>query len=502
MNVLSIDLGAGSGRVVLCSFDGKKLRMSEQLRFPNSPVNTGENQYWDILGQLQNIKNGISLAFCNNRGISSMGIDAWGVDFGLFDKDKKLLENPYYYLDERTHGIKEEIYSLFGESNLNEISEGYIHPKGTLCQLMSMVKSRSCIIGCCENILMIPSIFEFFLTGEMSNEYTAATTTDIYSTFDNGWMDAIIKKIGLPGRLFKSVNQPGTVKGKITKGAAQEMGACDIKVISIASHDTASAVAAIPADGDEFLFISSGSCSILGLSTKKSLAELGKSNEFAIEGGMYGQRHFVKNLMGMYYFQRCKAEWEMNGENVSYQEMQERAAKSAPFKNYIDLEDEALLSPGSIIDKIVYFCSESGQSVPETIGETALCITQSIAMHYKYYMEQLYKISGRQLDTIYMVGGGINNKLLCQYTANATKKRVLAVCEEATVVGNALAQLMAMKEIEKERDKNEIILNSFDAYEYLPENTDLWDESYQIFLRTININNGLRGTKVQDGQNH
>ena len=241
MNVLGIDLGAGSGRVVLCSFDGKRLRMSEQARFLNRPVSAGEHRYWDVLRLLQDIKDGYRCHTAKAAIFHHWGIDAWGVDFGLFDKGKGLLENPHYYLDGRDCGMREEGVGSFDKRSLNEIAEGYIHPQGTLCQLIAMVESGSCIAGCAENLLMIPSIFEFFLTGVMSNEYTAATTTDIYSAFSNEWMEGIIKKAGLPAKLFKSVTRPGTVKGSLTKSVGRELGTGGLKVISVASHDTASA---------------------------------------------------------------------------------------------------------------------------------------------------------------------------------------------------------------------------------------------------------------------
>lgn len=492
MNVLGIDLGAGSGRVVLCSFDGKKLDMTETYRFANHPVYKGRNQCWDIVMLLQQIKNGISKSFHDNGDIESLGIDSWGVDFGLLDKNGKLLGNPYYYLDNRTVGIIDELFRVINKKDLMKMTGGYIHPSGTLCQLFSMVKNGSSEFSCSENFLMIPSIFEYYLTGEISNEFTAASTTNIFSLYSNEWMLEVIDKIGLPKRIFKQVIAPGTIKGGLTKQICSELKVKDAKVISVASHDTASAILAIPVDKDEFLFISSGSCSIIGLNIINPAVDINNYEEFALEGGINGQKHLVKNIMGMFFLQQCKVAWDTKEKQISYKYMQCCASEAILFKSYIDLEDDELLSNGNMPRKIYEYCKRTNQNTPNTIGEITVCITQSIAMYYKYFFERLDKISKEKHDTIYITGGGIYNELLCQYTANSVKKRIVAFYAESAVLGNALVQLMTLNEINKENDRKELVKNSFISKEYYPRNIDAWDDAYQNFTKIIGNSRSIK----------
>ncbi len=485
MNVLGIDLGASSGRVVLCAFNGEKISLNETYRFHNNPVDINGSEYWDVLRLFQQMKKGISKSILTGKEIVSLGIDTWGVDFGLFDKDKELLVNPCYYLDKRSVGMLDKLYGVFDQQQLLQLTGGYIHPFGTLCQLYSMIERKPETINHADEFLLMPGIFEFFLTGEMSNEYTAASTTNLLAPETNQWLTGVMDKIGLPSRIFKKIVPSGAIKGKVTKQIENELSADGIKVISVASHDTASAVASIPVVEEEFFFISSGTCSIIGINVEKPIINEKAIWDFVNEGGLNGRKRFVKNIMGMFYFQQCKAFWVSKGKAVSYQGMQDSAGQQVLFKNFIDLEDDDLISPGNMPVKIAAYCRRTGQEVPESVGEFAQCITQSLAMFYRYYFEKLGEAYKNDFDTVYIVGGGVENKLLCQYTANATKKIVRAVSVEAAVLGNALVQLEALGELNGDMDRKRVIENSAPVYQYLPKDTEAWDNAYTAFRNTV-----------------
>jgi rhamnulokinase len=480
---LAFDLGAESGRGVLGHFDGERLKLEELHRFPNGSVRVLNSLHWDVLRLWSEMKQ--TLSICAQRGIALMGIglDTWGVDFALLAKDDTLLGYPYHYRDSRTNGMLEEAFRRLPRKEIFERSGGQFLQLNTLYQLLSMMVNRSPQLEVAETFLMIPDLFNFWLTGRKVCEFTDATTTQFYDPRQGGWSKEIFDRLSLPFHILPELVQPGTRLGTLLPSIAEETGLPEIPVIAPACHDTGSAVAAVPARGEDWAYISSGTWSLMGIEVPQPIiTEQALDLNFTNEGGVNHTFRFLKNIMGLWLVQECRRTWARAGDEMSYDQLTQIAASAKPFTALVAPDDNAFLPAGDMPSRILEFCKRTGQTPPSDKGEIVRCALESLALKYRWVLEKLESVWGRAINVIYIVGGGTQNKLLCQFTADATGRPVIAGPIEATAIGNTMVQAIASGFIASIAEAREIIRQSFDVVTYEPQDSARWDEAYGRFL--------------------
>lgn len=487
-NFLAFDLGASSGVAVLGKLEEKKLHIKEIHRFENNPVKMSNHLYWDFLRIIYEIKKGMHICFneCKN-GIDSIGIDTWGVDFGLIDQRGSLLSNPYHYRDSRIDNIIMESADIVDKRELFYRTGNQPAQYNTVYQLISMKKCEDKILDICDKLLMFPDLINYVLTGEICSEYTEATTTQLYNFNIKNWDDEVLSKIRLPLRIFPEVVMPGTLIGNLREEICHELSISKVPVVSVASHDTASAEAAVPYDGEDCVFISSGTWSLLGTQTEYPIVnDRVYEYSFTNEGSASGKNLLLKNIMGLWLMQECRREWNSSGLNLDFDIITELSKYSPPFRSLVDPDCIKFFHPGNMIKKIQDFCKETNQDVPKTAGEIARCIEESLAFKYRWSIEKLEEITEKKIKAIHIVGGGAKDSLLCQFTANATGKKVIAGPVEASAIGNLLLQAKAIGAIGSLSEGKKIIKNSFDIKEFMPEDIEIWENNYMNFLKINN----------------
>lgn len=492
LKMLAFDLGASSGRAILGILDGDKLSLKEVHRFSNDPVEVRGSLHWDILRLFYEIKQGILKCVNSGNGdIASIAVDTWGVDFGLLDQKGNLLGNPYHYRDKNTDNMMQEVFKLIPEDELYRKTGIQLMKINTIFQLYSMKLRNLPAFGQTSTVLLTPDLLNYFLTGVRAAEYSIASTTQLLDPIKRTWSEEIIKRLGLPGYILPDIVFPGSIIGKLSADIARELGINEIPVVAAASHDTQSAVVSVPAEGDEFVYISCGTWSLMGVETDQPIISE-KSNRMAFtnEGGVGGKITFQKNIMGLWLVQECKRQWEKEGCHLSYAELGELALQAKPFPCFIDPDHEMFIAPGDMPAKIKAFCADTGQHVPESKSEIVRTVMQSLAMKYRTTMEDLEDVLGKRFDTIHMLGGGIQDRLLCQFTAAATGRRVIAGPVEATSIGNLLVQAMALGKVGSLPEMRQIARLSFERTFYEPENPDIWDMAYQQYCKSINLDRG------------
>lgn len=480
--MLAIDLGASSGRGIVGAFDGQKLSLKENHRFSNDPVILGGRMYWDILRIFHEIKQSIAKTVLDGDAIRSIGIDTWGVDYALLDASGRMLANPYHYRDARTEGVVSYVGRFFAPSELYAQTGIQCMNFNTIFQLACDLRDDPKMVENASRMLNIPDLLNYFLTGNMANEYTILSTGALLDAHKRDYANELIAKVGIPQRLFGEIVQPGASVGKLLPQVQGEVGRLDAEVLTVASHDTASAVIAVPTQEKEFLFISSGTWSLMGteLDAPKINAETEKYN-FTNEGGVNNTIRFLKNIMGLWLIQESRRQWRREGKEYSFAELEALAKEAKPFKCFIDPDHPSFVAPGDIPTRVREFCQKTGQYVPETVGEVMRCIYESLAMKYRYTAETIGKLTGISPRVIHVVGGGTKDGFLSQMTADACGIPVCAGPEEATAIGNLLVQLMAAGEAKTLSDARAIVAASFACKHYAPQNTAAWDEAYQNF---------------------
>lgn len=480
-NVLAIDLGASSGRAILGSFDGERIKLEELHRFLNEPVQLNQTLYWDILRLMHDIKIGLQKAA--QVTFHSIGIDTWGVDFGLLDEDGNLLENPIHYRDKRTEGMFELAFSLYDKERFYELSGNQLMEINTIFQLLSLKKSRKALLSQAKTLLLMPDLLNYFLTGVKVSEYSIASTTQMLDAKEKAWSKEIIQSLGLSESILTTIIEPGTVLSPIRKEILDELMIKPANVVAVAGHDTQCAMVAVPAKEDDFLFLSCGTWSLFGTELLEPIiSEKSKQYNMTNEGGYGGKISFLKNIIGLWLIQESRRHWAIEGLSYTFAELEKEAQKALPFKAFIDPEAPEFVAPGNIPERIRDYCQRTNQDIPQEIGECVRLINESLALKYRYVMEQIEDCTQKSYDTIYMVGGGTKSRMLCQMTANACKKKVVAGPTEATVYGNVALQLIALGEISDIAKARECIRNSEEMICYEPQEKDKWDEAYQRFL--------------------
>ena len=457
---LAADFGGGSGRVIAGWLDGGRLVMEEVHRFPNRQVRLGKHVYWDFPALFADMKDGLKKAAAKGYEVESIGVDTWGVDFGLIDRDGNLLGNPVCYRDARTAGVPEKVAKILNPSDHYATTGIQVMEINTLAQLYSLKGSAQ--LEAAEHLLFMPDLFSYFLTGVANNEYCIATTSELMDAKRRNWSWETIKVLDLPERIFGKIVMPGTVRGTLTKEVAEETGLGAVKVVAVGSHDTASAVAAVPAvEGDGAVaFLSSGTWSLLGLELPEPiLTEEARLAQFTNEGGVGGRIRFLQNITGLWILQRLMAEWEERGEKQTFGELLP-AAEKAEIKSLIPVADAAFMNPASMEAAIITYCRDTNQPVPQTKAEITRCVLQSLAAKYREAISGVAGLLPNPLKRLHIIGGGSQNALLNQLTADALGIPVWAGPVEATAMGNILVQAMAAGEIADLAALREVVRSS------------------------------------------
>jgi rhamnulokinase len=483
-NYLAIDLGAESGRTIVGTLDDCHLTLNETHRFSNRPVRLSDGLHWDVLQLWSDIKAGISTSATQfEKKLDSMGFDTWGVDFALLDKNRSLLSNPFHYRDARTDGMLDQAFKLMPRETLFANTGIQFMQINTLYQLLAMVIQRSPLFDVAETFLTIPDLFNYWLCGEITNEFTNATTTQCFDPRKRDWATTILNTFNIPARLFGPVTDPGTQIGTLLPNVAEETGAATSPVIVPACHDTGSAVVAVPAQNQDFAWLSSGTWSIMGAEVREpSLNEKALEYNFTNEGGVFGTWRLSKNIMGLWLVQECRREWSM-----SYDELTQLATQAAPFLAVIDPDDASFLHPGGMPEKIREFCSRTHQTIPQTKGEIIRVVLESLALKYRLVLEKLENLTGKHLDPLHIIGGGTKNKLLDQFTADSTRREVVTGPIEATAIGNILMQAITLGHITDLSEARNVVRLSFSPEIYQPVQSARWDEAYEKLSNLLEL---------------
>ena len=483
LKMLAIDLGASSGRGIVGSFDGEKLSLRENHRFSNDPVITNGRMYWDILRIFHEIKQSITKTVLDGDNVSSIGIDTWGVDYALLDRFGNMLANPTHYRDTRTEGIVDHVAKTIPMDQLYATAGIQCMNFNTIFQLAADLKADPNAFDRAERMLNIPDLLNYFLTGNMANEYTILSTGALLDAAKRDYAFDLTDKLGIPKRLFGNVVQPGYRVGKLLPQVLGETGKTDAEVITVASHDTASAVIAVPTQEKDFIYISSGTWSLMGTELAEPLInDSSRSMNFTNEGGAMKTIRFLKNIMGLWLIQESRRQWRREGNEYSFAQMEAWAKECKPLRSFIDPDDASFATPGNMPERVREYCRRTGQPVPETVGEVVRCIYESLALKYRKTAESIETLMGRKAKVIHVVGGGTKDKFLSQMTADACGIPVAAGPEEATAIGNLMMQAIAQGAVANLSEARAVVSASFDLKRYEPSSDrDMWDEAYARF---------------------
>ena len=481
--VLAFDFGASSGRAIIGRFDGENIRLEEIHRFSNDPVQIGGTLYWDVLRLFYEIKQGLTKAKLAG-GFDSVGIDTWGVDFGLLDEFGCLVENPVHYRDLRTSGMIEEVFKTVPKEELYERTGIQFMELNTLFQLVSLKKYRPHILERTSRMLFMPDLFAYLLTGRMQTEYSIATTSQMVDIKTKDWAYDLLERLGLPKDILTPIVPSGTPNGELSDAICDELGLEKVPVISVCGHDTQSAITAVPSGEESFAFLSSGTWSLFGTELPAPIVnETSLEINITNEGGYGGATGLLKNIIGLWLIQESRRQWKREGEDYSYADLEKLALDAEPFRCFIDPDSPEFTPPGDIPGRVREFCRRTGQYVPQTVGEVMRCIYESLAMKYRLTFEKIMECTGRNYPAIHVIGGGTKDTLLCRMTANSCNVPVKAGPIEATVLGNIAVQLMSSGDISDIASAREIISRSENLRIYEPENIAAWSEAYKNFVR-------------------
>ncbi len=486
-NMIAFDLGASNGRAILGQFDGERIRLKELHRFENNFIEMNGVFYWDLPYLYDQMKKGL-LAF--RRGgfgdLDSFGIDTWGVDYGLLDKNGHLLGLPRSY----RMGVQADIDAVTARIPADELYRrsgiDTTLTFNTLYQLHRRQREDDAALAAADKLLLTPDLLGYFLSGEAATEYTIATTTQLYDPTARDWDWRTIDQLGLPRHIFTPIQPSGTIRGHLRQSLCQELGLNSAAHVAVGSHDTASSVAAIPGTGS-FAFCSSGTFSLVGVETDKpylspEAAAAGFSNEGTIQGGFQP----LRNIIGLWLIQECRRDWDKEGHHYSWDDIVAMAREAAPLRSVIDTDAPEFYAGGDMEKKIRDFCARTGQPVPDTPGQTARCIYESLALKYRKAVEGLERIKGVPIDSVNIVGGGIQNRLLDQMAADATGRPVITGPIEGSAIGNLLTQAIALGDLGGVEDLRRVVRASETVETWQPHPSDDWERAYEKLLSFLN----------------
>jgi rhamnulokinase len=489
-NFLAIDLGASSGRVMLGRWDGQRFDLRELHRFPNGPVDVHGHLHWDVLRLWQEITIGIArYAAQNDAPLAGIGIDTWAVDFALLDNAGQLLGNPHHYRDLRTAGIPAYVDRQFPPERLYAQTGIQRLPINTLYQLVSMCQSGDPQLAAAEILLLIPDLFHYWLTGRSVAEYTNATTTQLFDAREHCWASDLLQDLDLPAHILPEVVAPGTVLGDVLPDLRDALGLRHaVPVIAVGSHDTASVVAAIPGLDARSAYISSGTWSLVGIETAEPiLSDRARALNFTNEGGVAGTIRFLKNVGGLWLLQECQRQWQREGQAFTWPELVALAEATPPLRSLIDPDAPDFLNPIDMPAAIGAYCRRTSQPEPNSVGAVVRCCLESLALKYRWVVGALEELTGRELDTIRIVGGGSQNALLCQLTSDVCCRQVVAGPVEATALGNILVQAVALGALSDIAAGREAIAASFEQGIYEPRTSANWEAAIVGFDALVSV---------------
>ena len=470
---LAIDLGAESGRVILGTLENDRLSLTELHRFANLGVRTLGALHWDVLRLFDEMKTGLGKAAEHKP--ASLGVDTWGVDYALLDRDGELVGNPHHYRDPRTNGMLDAVTKIVPREEIFEQTGVQFMELNTLFQLYSMKDSAA--LERTETLLMMPDLFHYWFSGNKVCEFSDASTTQFHNPREGDWARGLLDKLGLPSGILPEVVPPATQVGTLVEHLAEECGVGPMAVTAPASHDTGSAVAAVPAGKGEWAYLSSGTWSLLGAETSQPyVTPAALERNFTNEGGAWKTTRLLKNICGMWLLEECRRDWTRRGIETTYDELLVAARAAEPFRSLMNVNDTGFVAPGGMPDRIADHCAVLGQPRPETVGQFARTIFESLALAYRQVIDDLEAVTGRRAETLHVVGGGSRNELLCQYTADAVGIPVVAGPVEATAIGNLLLQAMALGRISGSEELRDIVRHSFEPKTYEPAGKG-WEEA-------------------------
>ncbi len=477
----AVDLGATSGRTIIGRLDGNKLELEELTRFANPIIETSGHFYWDIYALYHEIIKGLCLVAKNNIPIRSIGIDTWGVDFVFVGKDGELLRNPYSYRDPHTTGAPEDYFTHIPRQHVYDITGIQIMNFNSLFQLYTLHTHHCSALEAADKILFVPDCLSYMLTGRMITEYTIASTSQMLNPRTKRFEKELLDSVGVSEEQFGEFVYPSAIIGTLTEEVKKITGLGDIPVVAVAGHDTASAVAAVPASNENFAYLSSGTWSLMGIEVKDAIISLESSaRNFTNEGGIEGTTRFLKNICGMWLLERCRKEWEATS-NYSYGELIEAALAVSAFRSLINPDAPCFANPTSMVDAIQHYCRETSQPVPETYGELTRCIFDSLALRYKQVFGYLKQMAPFTIEKLHIIGGGSRNNLLNQFTCNAVGVPVVAGPTECTAIGNIMLQAKANGLVSDIKSMRNLIANSVETAEFVPQQADEWEEAYKKY---------------------
>ncbi|MCK4558085.1 MAG: rhamnulokinase [Candidatus Aminicenantes bacterium] len=477
---LAFDFGAESGRTLLGILDKDRIRLEEIHRFPNTQLNVSGHIHWDVSYLFGELKKGLACAAQQgHRKLSGLGVDTWGVDFGLVGKDDRILGNPYAYRDRRTEGMMEKAFRLMSKKEFYSLTGIQFMQFNSVFQLLSMLETEGHRGDNIATLLFMPDLFNFLLTGEKRSEYTIASTSQLLNAKTRGWEPEIFEKLGLPLRIMAEIIPPGTLVGRLKPDIARETNVFSVDVVAPACHDTASAVAAVPAQSGRWAYLSSGTWSLLGVEVDEPVINEGsRINNFTNEGGVDGKIRFLRNTMGLWLLQRCLKSWELQGDALGYDELSGLALEAQPFRSVVDPDDHAFLNPSDMPAAIREFCRKTEQRAPENKGDFVRCILESLALKYRFLLDKINAICPDPVEVLHIVGGGSQNEVLNQFSSDATGLPVIAGPVEATAVGNVMVQAISKDVLSGIEEGRKVVSRSFPLKNYEPENQERWDDIY------------------------
>ena len=481
IHFFAADLGATSGRTILGTLDGSKIEMEELTRFGNPIIQCCGHYFWDIYALYNEIIKGLKKVAEMGIQIQSIGIDTWGVDFVCVGKDGMLLGNPYSYRDPHTFQAMEDYFRLVPKEQVYAKTGIQFMNFNSLFQLAALTQENSSVLAAADKVLFMPDALSYLLTGKMVTEYSIASTSQILNPKTKQLDEELLAAIGLKPTLFADMVYPGTQIGVLTEEVQQMTGLGAVPVIAVAGHDTASAVASVPARNEKFAYLSSGTWSLMGIEAKDAIInEKSFAANFTNEGGVEGTTRFLKNICGMWLLESCRREWK---DNLSYDTLIQEAMQVEAFRSVINPDSRCFANPSSMVEAIQHYCQVTGQPVPSTVGELTRCIFDSLALRYRQVMNMLRDFAEFPIERLHIIGGGSRNKQLSQFTANAVNMPVTTGPVEGTAIGNIMLQAKAADMVQTIGEMRALISQSIETEEFLPQDAALWDEGYEKYLK-------------------
>jgi rhamnulokinase len=491
VTLAAVDLGAQSGRVALGRFDGGQLAVEEVHRFPNIPVRTGETLHWDVLRLYADMLDGLRAA-THDATIDAVGVDSWAVDFGLVDRRGELLRNPVHYRDSRRAAEFQAVGERVPPRELYERTGVQLLPINTLFQLAAMAADADPGLDAAARMLLIPDLMHHWLCGSEVGERTNATTTQCLDIRTGAWAFDLLERLEIPARILPDLVPAGTVVGAIRGAVQAETGLSGAKVVATATHDTASAVAAIPLRGERAAYASVGTWSLVGVEAREPVVtdESFRAN-LTNEGGVDGTVRVLRNVTGLWLLHECARVWSLAGRTYSIDDLVVLAQRAEPLRSFVEPNDPSFTEPGDMPARIVAYCARTGQPEPPDDGAIVRCVLESLALKHAECIDELAALTGREIDEIHVVGGGAKNEALCSWTANAAGRAVLAGPAEATLVGNLLVQAIALGEVSSLEEGRELVRRSFAPSVHEPTDAPAWAEARERFSTLTRSNHAL-----------